>query len=307
MSFKATFYIGLLCIAFLPGSPAGAQCGASPSPSSTVPPGTVPLELRASLDERAKLFTRAQAEGNWARVAELLGPFYDWNGEPYTAKDRSCTIEQMKAQPLVAPDLEYEGKPPTYVICPPMPVQTWNIVSKTGVQTNEKDVPAKPAYVEAYRDHGQWYFMPGYLDHKKWALAHIPSGQFDHDFAAEVETPSEKKALIEVVVLHAIREREYPDVIRLSFQFRNRTGKRIKIYDFNVTDSSRPGGGVQVGTGAPRDAIPPHGLSRVWEETTTQDIRFCNFHYPARIEIQGAITEDGQEWKAARPSGRPVR
>ncbi len=281
------------------------QCGRSGTPSSgSLPPGAIPLEWRPSLEERAALFTKAQAQGDWDTVAELLGPYPDPMGSRhYTPTYRSCLVSQMKAHPLAAADLEYDETGSNYtMICPPPKQQFWTMVSRTDGQTSASD-KQNPAFVFAYRDEDNWYFTPQYLDDHAWAIEHTPAGEFERDLAKEVQIVDAKNSPIEVTELHAFRDRSNPGVVRLSFRFRNRTGKGIKIYDFQITSSTPDNGGTlvgSVGTGAPRDAIPPHGVSRVWEETDTQYSSYCQDHYPTRIEILGTTNVDGREWKAPK-------
>jgi len=244
------------------------------------------------------LFTRAQAEGSWDKVAELLGAYPAMMGsERYTPTYKSCVISQLKAHPLVGADFKYEEKGfNSAMICPPLDRRFWTMMNKATEPASTTD-KQKPTFLIAYRDKDKWFFTPRYIDDYAWAIEHTPADEFERDLAKEVQIVNGKNAPIEVAELHAFRDRNNPGVIRLSFRFRNRTGKAIKSYSFQITSSVKKGGTL-IGTGAPRDAIPPHDVSRVWEETDTQYSSYCEDHYPARIEILDATNVDGHEWKA---------
>jgi hypothetical protein len=93
--------------------------------------------------------------------------------------------------------------------------------------------------VIAYRDQGQWYFIPpqrGMRD--KWEKAHYTQADFVRDHQEEIEIQNSPLSPVEVNSVHAYMDRQYPSLRNISFTLRNRTSKKVIWLNVRIGDDS---------------------------------------------------------------------
>jgi len=149
----------------------------------------------------------------------------------------------------------------------------------------------------AYRDRGDWYFTPQSIDDEAWARAHLSAGEIAADRKDRVRLELARGCPVEIVDLHVFVNPNRLSSRLLEFRLHNKTDKRITGYSFEIGDE-RGDGSISVGTGAPRDAIEPRGLSRKWEEDYAAYLYWCEGESTMRIEVQSVTFADGSTWNA---------
>jgi len=228
-------------------------------------PWQFPSEQRAALESRLRLFTRAQAEGRWSDVALLLGAYRrGLSGYLlYTPAHKSCLVCQMQALPLIDFNFTIRESPFSSEILSTPPGKRWWVLVGEGSFREASGIVKKPASVTVYRDRGDWYFTPA-IDDEGWARAHLTAEQLAADYGDRVEQILAPGCPLDIVNLHVSINPKHLSSRLIEFRLRNKTGKRVKGYCFEISDDTHEGS-TSVGTGAPQDAIEPNDVSREWE------------------------------------------
>jgi hypothetical protein len=191
----------------------------------------------------------------------------------------------------------------TEILSTPAGKRWWALVGE-GTFRNASGIVKRPSSVTAYRDRGDWYFTPHYLDDEAWARAHLTAEQLAADYKDHVDQLLAPGCPLDIVDLHVFINPERVSSRLVQFRLRNKTDKRVKGYCFEISDQ-RHDGAIGVGTGDRRDAIEPLGDSRMWEEDYDAYVYWCQGESRMRIEIQSVLFSDGVTWNAPGfPGGR---
>jgi len=287
--FASTF---ILFSALLPGQEQ-QKLGAGTDAGEDRKAWQFPQELRPQLQSRLERFLKAQADGNWKEVTQMLGRYRRGNQYiEYTPEHKACFITQMETMPLVAFDFSVRESPfSSEIMFTPAGRRWWTLVGEGSFRKGGETIKQRTSLV-AYRDRDDWYFTPPPFDDDAWARAHLGPEEIARDHGGEVELIATSGFPLEVVDLHVFIDPEHPASRKVRFRLHNKTAKRVTAYSFEISDARRRGS-ISVGTGAVRDAIEPAGLSRVWEENDAAYLYWCEGEARMRIELQDVTFADG--------------
>ena len=102
----------------------------------------------------------------------------------------------------------------------------------------------------AYRDKGQWYFVPLNID-SYWEKMHITDAELNADYADEIIIHNSPSGPLEILDLNATLNKDYPSIRNLTFKLRNRSSKKVTGYTLRLYTK----GGDQI-YGTPHDIEP---------------------------------------------------
>ena len=261
-----------------------------------------PQELRPQLQSRLERFLKAQEDGNWEEVAQMLGSYRRGNQYlEYTPEHKACFIAQMKTMPMVAFDFSVQESPfSSEIMFTPAGRRWWTLVGEGSFRKGAEIIKHRASLV-AYRDQNDWYFTPPPFDDNAWAREHLGPEEIARDHGGEVELIAPPGFPIEVVDLHVFIDPEDPASRKVRFRLHNKADKRITAYSFEISDA-KGRGSISVGTGAAPDAIEPGGLSRVWEENYAAYLYWCEGESPMRIKLQDVTFAGGASFSTNPPS-----
>jgi hypothetical protein len=291
----------LLVLALFVGGYAVAQVPAGCSPS----PHTLPDDLRSSLDQRFSEFLAAQAEGQWDSVAELLGRCrFGWcvDGQFYSSSYKQCIVSRMQELRILSFDL---SNPDLYTCSTKMELPagtvarlaaeqlSWYLRGTAGFHTSAEDW-TELTQVEAYRDRGQWYFIPPQQSmQSKWEKIHFTQADLLRDRREEVEIGNRPSSPIEITVMHVYMDRKFPLERNVHFRLRNKTSKKVIALRATIGDES---GAIDFG--GPYQ-IAPKGYIALDQGFSAYGDDFCDGVRQRALAI--AISEvdfaDGSKWK----------
>ena len=266
--------------------------------TQSIKPWEFPPTLRPTLDARLRLFTRAQAEGRWDEVGQLLGRYRRTQGGKlaYTPIHKACFISQMKSSPMTAFEFTVQESPfSSEILSTPLSSKWWTLTGE-GVFGPGPEILKRRTWVVAYRDHGDWYFTPEAFDDDAWARQRLTSEDLVRDRGNDVNVVVAPRSPLEFADLHVFIDLDDMASRKISFRLRNRTKKLVRGYSFAIS-SDRHDGEISVGTGAPENAIEPMGFSRKWEENYSVYTYWCEGESRMSIELQDVEFADGTSWK----------
>jgi len=255
-----------------------------------------PSELRSALESRVRSFTRAQAQGRWNDVANLLGKYRRGFSDymPYTATHKACLISQMQTSPMIDFTFTVQEVPFSSEIYFTPPSRKWWTLVGEGVFREASRPVKRQISLTAYRDRGNWYFTPPPFDN-----ANIPSKVTKEELAADlkdrVHLALPGDCPLDVVDLHLHIDARNPSSRVIELRLRNKTAKRVTGYELVMSDEGREGS-FEIATGAPEDAIDPQGVSRKWQDSYAAYTYWCEGEAPIIIEIQLVTFADGSAW-----------
>ncbi len=256
-----------------------------------------PSELRQELDSRIRLFTQAQADGRWEDVAQLLGE--DRRGEfthmSFTPSHKDCLISQMQKLPMIDFTFTVRESPYSSEILSTPPEKRWWVLTGEGLFREHSQTIQRNALITAYRDKGTWYFTPNYFNDEALAEAHLTAEDLARDYGSRVDLQLTKDSPLEIVDLHVFIDAKHVSSRRIQFRLHNKSSKKVIGYSFDISDE-RQDGSISVGTGAPKDAVEPDGVSRVWEEDHPAYSFWCEGEARIRIKITNVSFADGSTW-----------
>ena len=261
-------------------------------------PWVFPSDLRPRLESRLHQFTQAQADGRWDDVAVLLGAYRrGFNYLPYTPAHKACLISEMQTSPMIVFTFTLREYPYSTEILSTPAGRRWWILAGEGTFQEASGLVKRQASVTAYRDRGDWYFTPNYLDDDAWARLHLTAEQLAADLKDRVDLILAPDCPLDIVDFHVFINPKSLSSRQIEFRLRNKTDKPVKGYCFEISDEKRDGS-ISVGTGAPRDAIEARGLSRTWKEDYSLYLYWCQGETRMHIEIQAVYFSNGLTWNA---------
>jgi hypothetical protein len=261
---------------------------------------TLPDDLRSALEARLETFVAAQAQGHWDEVEELLGS----KDVVYKTSYRQCLVSRMQEFRMVSFD---RSTPELYTCTAKMgsPAGTVDRVTAEGLSwyvrgtgrfQTSSDSWLEQTQLKAYRDQGQWYFIPPqWAMQDKWEKIHYTEADFVRDRYDEINVPNPPSSPIEITGVHMHMNRQFPSLKDLKFVLRNKTSKRVVALSVRIGDES----------GSTEMAGPYHisakGLVTL-EETVTAYGDFCNGVWKQPIIIRRVTFADGSEWEFKEPA-----
>jgi hypothetical protein len=258
-----------------------------------------PESLRPSLDSRLRSFTKAQAEGDWGKVALMLGRYRrDGNYLLYTPSHRACLINQMKQFPMI--DFQYKVRDSSFsseILSTPPERKWWMLIGEATTRQESKESTTH-MYLMAYRDRGDWYFTPPPIDNRS-ATLHLTAEQLTTDQKDTVVLQRGPGFPLEVVDLHVFIDRDNALSRKVQFRLRNKTHKRVVKYSYKISESNNDGA-ITYGTGNERDWIEPMAISRQFDENEVTSYYSCEGEARTRIEVLDVGFGDGTSWEAPK-------
>ncbi|MCU1249483.1 MAG: hypothetical protein JWQ49_2512 [Edaphobacter sp.] len=299
MPIKRLFLVGVLCV----GSYATAQI------STCLPiPHILPEDLRSSLEERFSTFLAAQAEEHWDEVAALLGRcrFGCADGNFfYTSSYKQCLVLRMQEVRILDFDFSIHDpftcstkmELPTGAVVPRVAAEqlSWYLRGTAKFQTSSEEW-LEQTQVTAYRDRGQWYFIPPQRNMQdKWEKAHYTDADFVRDRQEEIEIRNSRQSPIEITDVHVYMDRQYPSLRNIDFKLRNKTSKKVIGLWMRIGDES---GAVDFS--GPYQIKPKGYLTH--EESVAAYSDFCEGIRKHPMVIEEVSFADGSKWESKRPS-----
>lgn len=250
--------------------------------------GSLPAELRPSLDARLASFVEAQKDGHWDLVASMLGRYRrGGTGDLlYTAEHKACLVRQMQAFPMISftiTDVEFSTE------MSGMPANTrWWYLSGEAVFRGGSD-GKQPSNVVGYRDNGEWYFTPPNLD-DRWTRTQANGTDLATDHVNEVEVERTPDSPLEVLDLRVFIDKREPSIRDVKFKLRNRAAKKVTAFVINIY--SNAGGSTGL---SEAQNIEPGGVFEV-STTSSRYLYFCEGVNKDELVVDKVIFADGSEW-----------
>jgi hypothetical protein len=279
--------------------------------AAAVPPGcmavphAVPDDLRSSLKERLSIFIAAQAEKRWGDVEELLGRcrFGCEDDDLYTSSYKQCLVSRMQEVRMLAFDFSIQDLSTcsTKIDLPAGTVDrfeaeqlSWYLIGTGKFQTSS-EAWMEQTRVVAYRDHGQWYFIPPQRDmQSKWGKVHYTLADFARDRREEVEIRNSPFSPVEITNVHVYMDRQYPSGRIVHFKLRNKTSKKVIALSMGIGDES----GVAYLGGPYR--IAPKGYLALEDDFSVYS-DFCDgIRRKHAMAIEEVDFSDGSKWEFKR-------
>ena len=270
-------------------------------------PWQFPAALRPSLDDRLKEFMAAQADGQWDRVAHLLGDYYRAGSYlRYTAARKSCLIMQLKAAPMIAFTFDInESSFSSELLTTPPGRRWWTLVGEGTFRVGIETVKRKTS-ITAYRDANDWYFTPAtYFDYEVWARTHLSAKKVAADPKNDLDLLVPPDCPLEVVDLRVKIDEKDSSLRRIQFRLRNKSPQPVDTYSFEISDE-RKDGSISVST---PEFIEPGAFSRKWDETHSVQSFWCEPEPRTYLKIEDVNLSDGTIWKPqqAPANGKPLQ
>ena len=177
---------------------------------------------------------------------------------------------------------------------------SWYLMGTGRFQTSSESWLEQTRII-AYRDQGQWYFIPAQRDmQRKWQKAHYTDTDFARDLKDEIEVQNNPAAPVEITDVHAYMNREYPEIRNMRFTLRNKTSKKIDAVIVHVHYETEPGGEESLGEGP----IEPKGQISEQDADFQAYDDFCEGMIKQSLFIEEVYFADGSKWEQPGKSDR---
>ena len=254
--------------------------------------GTLPADLKPSLDARLTLFIQAQADGNWNNVGSMLGR-YRMGGVGHhaiTPESKACLVMQMKEIPMVAFKVRnYIFS--TEILSLPLDKRSWNVVGEAVFRSTTGE-QATQSHIIAYRDKGEWFFSPPNYD-EHWEKSHLTEADFTVDRADEIEIENAPNAPLEIFEVHAFLDKKYFSLLNVSFKLRNQTSKKVSAFTVRFYAGA---GSAEYSTGTAMDP----GAAVEGKEHLSRYLYFCDGVTKHKFMVTSVSFADGTEWNRTK-------
>lgn len=292
MQITRPLLIGVLCVA----SYAAAQV-----PMCLPESHKLPDDLRSSLEARLTIFLTAQAQGHWDDVEELFG-------SRYKSSYRRCLVSRMQELRMVSFDL---SDPDLYTCTVKMELPagtvdrvtaeqlSWYVRGTARFQTSS-ETWVEETQIRAYRDHGQWYFIPPQQAMQmqyRWEKIHYTEADFARDRRDEIDIRNSPSSPIEITDLHAYMIRKFPSLRNIKFTLRNKTSKEVVFISVRIGIEGLEGSTEMEG---PYQIKPKGSLTLEQDDSAYGD--FCNGVWRREIVITQVEFADGTKWEFKEPA-----
>jgi hypothetical protein len=263
---------------------------------------TLPDDLRTSLDARLATFLTAQTEGRWEEVEGMFGD----KDVVHESSYRECLVSRMRELRMVSFDL---SSPDLYTCTAPMDLPAGIVdrvtaerlswyVRGTGRFQTSADSWSEETQVKAYRDRGQWYFIPPQRRMQdKWEKAHYTEADFMRDRQEEIEVRNSPSSPLEIVGVHVYMKRQFPSLRTVHYKLRNLTAKKIVWFSMKIRMTTNVPG--ETDWQGPYQ-IEPRGQI-AGEQDTTAYGDFCNGISKNEMLVDEIHFADGSKWKLKEP------
>jgi hypothetical protein len=265
-------------------------------------PHTLPDDLRSTLDARLATFLTAQAQGRWDDVADLLGSKAFVHESSY----KQCLVSRMQELRMVSfdlftPDL-YTCTTRTGLTAGTVDRLTaeqlsWYVRGTARFQTSS-EAWLQETQVTAYRDQGQWYFVPPQKNMQdKWEKVHYIDTDFARDRQEEIEIRNSPSSPIEITDVHVHMDRQYPSIRNMDFKLRNKTAKKVIGLWMRIGDESG-----SVDSTLPYQIEPKGYLAH--EESVSAYSDFCAGIRKLPMVVMEVSFADGSKWELKSPGNQ---
>jgi hypothetical protein len=265
-------------------------------------PHTLPDDLRSTLEARLATFLTAQAQGHWDEVADLLGSKTFVHESSY----KQCLVSRIQELRMVSFDL---FTPDLYTCTTQieLPAGTvdrltaerlpWYVRGMARFQTSS-ETWMQETQVRAYRDQGQWYFVPPQENMQdKWEKVHYTDTDFARDRQEEIEIRNSLSSPIEITDVHVYMDRKFPSLRNIDFKLRNKTAKKVIGLRMRIGDESGA-----TDWGGPYQIEPRGYLAH--EEDVSAYGDFCAGIRKHPMVVVDVSFADGSKWELKSPGNQ---
>jgi hypothetical protein len=261
-------------------------------------PHTLPDDLRSTLDVRLATFLTAQAQGHWDDVEQLLGS----KDVVYASSYRRCLVSRMQELRMVSFDL---STPDLYTCTTKMDLPVGTVgritadqlswyVRGTGRFQTSSEAWLEETQVRAYRNQGQWYFVPPQRAMQdKWEKVHYSEADFVRDRRDEIDIPNPPSSPIKITDVHVHMNRRFPSLRDVKFMLRNNTSKKVVALSLRIGDETG-----ETDMAGPYEIEPKGQFAE--EVDTTAYADFCEGIRKRTMTIEEVNFADGSKWESKR-------
>jgi hypothetical protein len=255
--------------------------------------GSLPDDLRPSLDARLSTFVQAQNDGKWELVASMLGRYRRGGAGDhlYTPQQKACPVSQTRAFPMISftdPRVRFS----TEILSMPAGRRWWFLSGEAVF--GGKSPGKRSTTVVAYRHEGEWYFTPPNFD-DYWARTQIAETDLATDHGNEVEVERTPDSPLEVLDLRVFIDKGEPSIRDVKFKLRNRTVKKVTAFVINIYSNADGSTGLSMGQN-----IDPGGVLEV-NTSSSRYVYFCDGVNKDRVVVDSVSFADGSEWHSRKP------
>ncbi len=273
--------------------------------SSHSPLAAIPVDLQSDLVIRLNLFTEAQKNGQWDKVADLMGEYRNIAlNERYTDKYKECVIEQIKFSPMISFTPIYSLA--STAILNYSPEKRWYALNGVGEFKTEAGIITRETKFAVYRNNQNWFIYPpdyGY----QWLQRNYrkdTSPEKLKAFLQVVEQPDSPLEIFDVSVKMNSKDASLRD---FTFKLRNRSAKEIDLYIYEV-EKYVPLIPASRSSNRSKSIMPNETVN-----LEDEDQRFAAYDYYCqeeqirKIYIRWVRFTDGSEWKIDKKSEDKIK
>lgn len=255
----------------------------------------IPASIRSSLLERIQQFVEAQRNGEWDKVAGLLGEFRDNSyRRRYTDEHKECLVEQMKSSPMIKFTPMGAGHS-TEILSKPLSRKWWYIRGEAEFRATVEKVQGQTTIV-AYRHGGEWFLTPSNYD-EEWKRSRISSEDLAADLSQYLRIEIAPDCPLEIADLSVKIHPKYRSLRLVSFKLRNKTRKGVDGLGFRI---EKVDGSGSMSSGMPFNVKPGEVGASPGNITYSGYVYYCEGESYNRFLIDWVSFADGSEWKPNR-------
>lgn len=249
----------------------------------------LPAEQQADLINRINLFTEAQKNNQWDKIADLIGEYRNIAlKEKYTDKQKECVIEQMKFSPIVSYTIT--GAMTTTAVYN-YPKENWwyflqgiaEIKTDSGIITQQKKLGV-------YRNNQQWFIYPQRNIYEWFEKNHRKdtSPEVLNSFLQVVKQPDSPLEISDISVKMNSKDYSWRDY---TFKVRNTSQKTIDYFLYEVEEGRSNNNSKKI---MPNETV---SFDSSDQHFSPYDNFYCDGEKVRKIYITFVRFEDGSEWR----------